>query len=137
MQSIVVLGATGSIGRSTLDVIARHPERYRVVALAAHSQIDLLETQIRQFAPAYAVVVDPVAAETLRQRVAQAGLRTEVLTGSDALTTLVRLPEVDTVMAAIVGAAGLPSAIAAAEASKRVLLANKEALVIIGPFPKK
>ena len=132
MQSIVVLGATGSIGRSTLDVIARHPERYRVVALAAHSQIDLLETQIRQFAPAYAVVVDPVAAETLRQRVAQAGLRTEVLTGSDALTTLVRLPEVDTVMAAIVGAAGLPSAIAAAEAGKRVLLANKEALVMAG-----
>ena len=132
MQSIVVLGATGSIGRSTLDVIARHPDRYRVLALAAHSRIDLLETQIRAFAPAYAVVVDPVAAETLRQRVAAAGLKTDVLTGSDALTTVVSLPEVDIVMAAIVGAAGLPSAIAAAEAGKRVLLANKEALVMAG-----
>ncbi len=132
MQSIVVLGATGSIGRSTLDVIARHPDRYRVLALAAHSRIDLLETQIRAFAPAYAVVVDPVAAETLRQRVAVAGLKTDVLTGSDALTTVVSLPEVDIVMAAIVGAAGLPSAIAAAEAGKRVLLANKEALVMAG-----
>ena len=132
MQSIVVLGSTGSIGRNTLDVIARHPDRYRVLALAAHSRIDLLETQIRAFAPVYAVVVDPVAAETLRQRVVSAGLKTEILAGSDALKTLVSLPEVDTVMAAIVGAAGLPSAMAAAEAGKRVLLANKEALVMAG-----
>lgn len=132
MQSIAVLGSTGSIGQSTLDVVARHPDRYRVVALAANRHIDLLESQIRQFNPEYTVVVDPVAAETLRQRVAAAGLKTQILTGSEAITEIVRLPEVDTVMAAIVGAAGLPSAIAAAEAGKRVLLANKEALVMAG-----
>lgn len=132
MQSIAVLGSTGSIGQSTLDVIARHPDRYQVLALAAHSRIDLLEAQVRQFQPAYAVVVDPVAGETLRQRVDAAGLNTCILIGHDAVTDLVRLPEVDTVMAAIVGAAGLPSAIAAAEAGKRILLANKEALVMAG-----
>ena len=133
MQSIAVLGSTGSIGQNTLDVIARHPDRYRVVALAAHSRIDLLEQQIRQFDPPLVVVVDPKAAETLRARLTTAGLQTQVLTGSDALYEVVRLPEVDTVMAAIVGAAGLPSALAAAEAGKRVLLANKEALVMAGP----
>ena len=133
MQSIAVLGSTGSIGQNTLDVIARHPDRYRVVALAAHSRIDLLEQQIRQFDPPLVVVVDPKAAETLRARLTTAGLQTQVLTGSDALSEVVRLPEVDTVMAAIVGAAGLPSALAAAEAGKRVLLANKEALVMAGP----
>ena len=132
MQSIAVLGSTGSIGQNTLDVIARHPDRYRVFALAANRQIDLLEAQIRQFKPSLAVVVDPVAAETLRQRLTDARLQTQVLTGSDAMVDLVRLPEVDTVMAAIVGAAGLPSALAAAEAGKRVLLANKEALVMAG-----
>ena len=133
MQSIAVLGSTGSIGQNTLDVIARHPDRYRVVALAAHHRIDLLETQIRQFDPPLVVVVDPAAAETLRSRLTTSGLKTQVLTGSDALSEVVRLPEVDTVMAAIVGAAGLPSALAAAEAGKRVLLANKEALVMAGP----
>ena len=133
MQSIAVLGSTGSIGQSTLDVIARHPDRYRVAALAAHSRIDLLETQIRLFNPPLAVVVDAQAAETLRLRLKTAGLQTQVLTGSDSLSEVVRLPEVDTVMAAIVGAAGLPSALAAAEAGKRVLLANKEALVMAGP----
>ena len=133
MQSIAVLGSTGSIGQNTLDVIARHPDRYRVFALAAHHRIDLLETQIRQFEPPLAIVVDVEAAETLRSRLTTAGLKTQILTGSDAIADVVRLPEVDTVMAAIVGAAGLPSALAAAEAGKRVLLANKEALVMAGP----
>lgn len=132
MQRIAVLGSTGSIGQNTLDVVARHPDRYQVAALAAHSRIDLLEAQIRQFEPDFAVVVDPEAGETLRQRLHTDGIKTQILIGSTALSVIVRIPEVDTVMAAIVGAAGLPSAIAAAEAGKRVLLANKEALVMAG-----
>lgn len=133
MQNLAVLGSTGSIGRSTLDVVARHPDRYRVEALAAHSRIDLLEAQIRQFRPSVAVVVDAQAAHTLKQRLAGAGLGTEIVSGSDSVVRIARDPSVDTVMAAIVGAAGLPSALAAAEAGKRVLLANKEALVMAGP----
>ena len=132
MQRIAVLGSTGSIGQNTLDVVARHPDRYQVAALAAHSRIDLLEAQIRQFEPDFAVVVDPEAGETLRQRLHTDGIKTQILIGSSALSDIVRIPEIDTVMAAIVGAAGLPSAIAAAEAGKRVLLANKEALVMAG-----
>ena len=132
MQRIAVLGSTGSIGQNTLDVVARHPDRYQVAALAAHSRIDLLEAQIRQFEPDFAVVVDPEAGETLRQRLHTDGIKTQILIGSSALSVIVRIPEIDTVMAAIVGAAGLPSAIAAAEAGKRVLLANKEALVMAG-----
>jgi 1-deoxy-D-xylulose-5-phosphate reductoisomerase len=132
MQRIAVLGSTGSIGQNTLDVIARHPDRYRVVALAAHSRIDLLEGQVRQFEPDYVVVVDEAAGELLRQRLQITGLRTRILIGAEPVVDIARLPEVDMVMAAIVGAAGLPSAIAAAEAGKRVLLANKEALVMAG-----
>lgn len=132
-QRIVVLGATGSIGQSTLDVVARHPDRYQIFALAALRQIDLLEKQIDQFQPTVVAVVDPIAAETLRTRLQARGISTVVITGSEALNTLAQHPEVDTVMAAIVGAAGLPSALAAAEAGKRVLLANKEALVMAGP----
>ena len=132
MQRIAVIGSTGSIGQNTLDVVARHPDRYQVAALAAHSRIDLLEAQIRQFEPDFAVVVDPEAGETLRQRLHTDGIKTQILIGSTALSDIVRIPEIDTVMAAIVGAAGLPSAIAAAEAGKRVLLANKEALVMAG-----
>ncbi|MEN9902066.1 MAG: 1-deoxy-D-xylulose 5-phosphate reductoisomerase [Pseudomonadota bacterium] len=132
-QRVVVLGSTGSIGQSTLDVIARHPERYRVYALAALRQIDLLETQIDRFNPAVVVVVDPAAAEQLQTRLRSKGATVDVQTGADALVKLVQSPQIDTVMAAIVGAAGLPSALAAAEAGKRVLLANKEALVMAGP----
>lgn len=135
MQRIAVLGSTGSIGQNTLDVIARHPDRYKVVALAAHRQIDLLEDQIRRFEPEYAVVVDAAAGDLLRQRLRADGAKppgTQVLIGSVALSDIVVRSDVDTVMAAIVGAAGLPSAIAAAEAGKRVLLANKEALVMAG-----
>lgn len=131
MQSIAVLGSTGSIGQNTLDVIARHPDRYRAIALAAHSRIDLLEQQILQFRPDFAVVVDPAAGETLRLRLA-GSVNTQILTGSEAIVDIARHPAVETVMAAIVGAAGLPSAMAAAEAGKRLLLANKEALVMAG-----
>ena len=133
LQRVVVLGSTGSIGQSTLDVIGRHPERYRVHALAALRQIDLLEAQIDQFNPVLVVVVDPAAAADLQVRLTAKGSTVEVQTGSDALVRLVKTPGIDTVMAAIVGAAGLPSALAAAEAGKRVLLANKEALVMAGP----
>ncbi len=131
MQSIAVLGSTGSIGQNTLDVIARHSDRYRAIALAAHSRIDLLEQQILQFRPDFAVVVDPAAGETLRLRLA-GSVNTQILTGSEAIVDIARHPAVETVMAAIVGAAGLPSAMAAAEAGKRLLLANKEALVMAG-----
>jgi len=132
-QRIVVLGSTGSIGQSTLDVIRRHPARYQVIALAALRQIDLLESQIHAFQPAVVVVVDPQAAATLQARLQAQGCATTVLAGAAALNAIVQREDVDTVMAAIVGAAGLPSALAAAEAGKRVLLANKEALVMAGP----
>ena len=131
-QGIAVLGATGSVGCNTLDVIARHPERYRVVALTAHRQLDKLFEQALRFHPDYLVVADADAAESLRARLADAGLRAEVLHGADALVQVASLPEVDAVMAAIVGAAGLPSALAAARAGKRMLLANKESLVVAG-----
>lgn len=132
-QRVVVLGSTGSIGQNTLDVIGRHPDRYNVYALAALRQIDLLESQIDRFNPEVVVVVDSVAAAELKTRLAARGCAVDVQTGADALVQLVQLPDVDTVMAAIVGAAGLPSALAAAEAGKRLLLANKEALVMAGP----
>lgn len=132
-QRVVVLGSTGSIGQNTLDVIGRHPDRYKVYALAALRQIDLLESQIDRFNPEVVVVVDSVAAAELKTRLAARGCAVDVQTGADALVQLVQLPDVDTVMAAIVGAAGLPSALAAAEAGKRLLLANKEALVMAGP----
>lgn len=132
LQRIAVLGSTGSIGQSTLDVIARHPTRYQVIGLAAHSRIDLLETQVRAFNPAVVVVVDPKSAEQLANRLRQEGFSTEVQCGEAAVAALAAREDVDTVMAAIVGAAGLPSALAAAEAGKRVLLANKESLVMAG-----
>lgn len=132
LQCIAVLGSTGSIGQSTLDVIARHPERYRVLGLAAHSRIDLLEAQVCAFNPVVVVVVDPVAAAQLETRLRQKGLTTEVQSGEAAVVALAARDDVDTVMAAIVGAAGLPSALAAAKAGKRVLLANKESLVMAG-----
>ena len=132
MQQITILGATGSIGVNTLDVIARHPERFRVYALTANRQWERLFEQCRQFKPRYAVLLDAVAAEQLQRRLKQAGLRTEVLQGMAALEQVSRAPEVAMVMAAIVGAAGLQPALAAAQAGKRVLLANKEALVMSG-----
>ena len=132
MQYITILGSTGSIGTSTLDVIARHPEKFKVVALTANSQVDLLFKQCLQFKPRYAAMVDEVAAALLRHRVREAGLSTEVLSGVAALEQVAALPEVKTVMAAIVGAAGLRPTLAAAQAKKKILLANKETLVMAG-----
>ena len=132
MQHLTVLGSTGSIGTSTLDVVARHPDKFRIVALTANSQVDLLFRQCQQFKPGYAVMLDEAAAIQLRQRVREAGLSTEVLSGVAALEQVVVLPEVDAVMAAIVGAAGLRPTLAAAHAGKKILLANKETLVMAG-----
>lgn len=131
-QQVCVLGSTGSIGTSTLDVIARHPDRYRVFALSAMSRVDELAAQCVQFQPRFAVLPDAALAAQLRATLREAGLRTEVLVGMDALSEVAAHPEVDAVMAAIVGAAGLPPAMAAARAGKRLLLANKEAIVLGG-----
>ncbi len=131
-MGVAVLGSTGSIGLNTLDVIARHPERFRVVALSAYRQIDPLWEQVRHWQPPYAVVADPDCAGELERRVAAAGLATEVLAGADGLEAVVSLAETDAVMAAIVGAAGMASTLAAARAGKRILLANKESLVMAG-----
>jgi 1-deoxy-D-xylulose-5-phosphate reductoisomerase len=133
-QRITVLGATGSIGQNTLDVIARHPDRYRVFALTASRQVDVLFEQCRRHAPRYAVMVDRDSAAALRQRVQEAKLPVEVLEGPEALCAVSEAPEVDAVMAAIVGAAGLAPSLAAARAGKKLLLANKEALVVGGEF---
>jgi len=128
---ISVLGSTGSIGESTLDVIARHPEKYSVYALAAHASVDKMLQQCSQFAPRYAVMADAQAAQELHQRLPrEAGI--EVLQGESGLEAVVTAQEVDVVMAAIVGAAGLPSTLAAARAGKTLLLANKESLVMGG-----
>jgi 1-deoxy-D-xylulose-5-phosphate reductoisomerase len=132
VQNLTVLGATGTIGMNTLDVVARHPGRFRVVALSANSQVERLFEQCRQFGPDYAVLLDPDAAEQLERKVAAAGLATQVLCGIEALEKVASLPQVDSVMAAIVGAAGLRPALAAAKAGKRILLANKETLVMSG-----
>ncbi|HEY9148065.1 MAG TPA: 1-deoxy-D-xylulose-5-phosphate reductoisomerase, partial [Gammaproteobacteria bacterium] len=131
-RAVCVLGATGSIGISTLDVLARHPERYRVIALTANRQVERLLQQCLTHQPRYAVMVEEEAAERLRQGLQQKGCATEVLSGVAGLEYVASLDEVDTVMAAIVGAAGLPPTLAAARHGKRVLLANKEALVMSG-----
>jgi 1-deoxy-D-xylulose-5-phosphate reductoisomerase len=132
MQRITILGATGSIGVSTLDVLARHPERYAVYALSAHSRVEELAAQCVQFRPARAVVGTAAAAERLQALLRAAGVKTEVEHGEAALCAIASAPEVDSVMAAIVGAAGLAPTLAAARAGKKVLLANKEALVMSG-----
>ncbi|MEQ6290449.1 1-deoxy-D-xylulose-5-phosphate reductoisomerase [Vogesella sp. GCM10023246] len=132
IQKITVLGSTGSIGGSTLDVVAMHPERYQVYALAANSQVDKLFEQCQRFQPAFAALVDAAAAAQLRNRLAAAGSHTEVLHGVAALEAVATAADVDMVMAAIVGAAGLRPTIAAALAGKRILLANKESLVVAG-----
>lgn len=129
---LTILGATGSVGRSTLDVVARHPDRYRVYALAANRHDEALAEQCLRFSPRYAVLADASAARRLRVRLHEAGSTTEVLSGADAMVEVAGAAEVDVVMAAIVGAAGLEAAIAAAGAGKRILLANKEALVMAG-----
>ena len=134
LRNVVVLGATGSIGVSTLDVIARHPDRFRVLALTAHRQIDRLFDQIIAFAPRFAVVDEAPAARQLAERLERAGSATVVMHGAKSLEAVAAHAEVDTVMAAIVGIAGLRPALAAVTAGKQVLLANKEALVTAGPL---
>jgi len=131
-KGICILGSSGTIGVNTLDVLARHPEQFHVVALSANKSVEKLEEQCLSVNPQYAVMVDEDAAEQLRQRLKQNHCDTEVLAGKEALETIASLPEVDYVMAAIVGAAGLLPNLAAAKAGKRVLLANKESLVMSG-----
>lgn len=127
-----MLGATGSIGASTLDVIARHTDRYAVFALSGHSRMDVLYQQCISHQPVFAVVCDPAQAAGLQDRLTLAGLSTRVLHGPEALAEVSSDQRVDVVMAAIVGAAGLAPTLAAVRAGKRVLLANKEALVMSG-----
>jgi 1-deoxy-D-xylulose-5-phosphate reductoisomerase len=132
LQHITVLGSTGSIGKSTLDVVSRHPDKYQIFALTAYQQDELLFEQCTRFKPRFAVMLDEQACKRLVQRIASAGLKTEVLCGVAALEQVSSAPEVDAVMAAIVGAAGLRPTLAAARAGKRILLANKETLVMAG-----
>ena len=131
-RRLTVLGATGSIGQSTLDVVARHPDRFEVFALSAHRQHEKLLELCLQFSPQYAVVGDESAADSLARALRSAGSRTAVLWGEAALEDIAAAEPVDMVMAAIVGAAGLRPTLAAARAGKKVLLANKEALVLSG-----
>jgi 1-deoxy-D-xylulose-5-phosphate reductoisomerase len=131
-QRITVLGATGSIGANTLDVAARHPERYDIFAITAFSRIDALAEQCRRHRPRFAVVGTAADASRLSATLREEGLAIEVLSGTTGLEQVAAMPEVDAVMAAIVGAAGLGPTLAAVRAGKRVLLANKEALVMAG-----
>ncbi|MET3177114.1 UNVERIFIED_ORG: 1-deoxy-D-xylulose-5-phosphate reductoisomerase [Variovorax guangxiensis] len=131
-QRVTVLGSTGSVGVSTLDVISRHPERFEVFALSAATKVDELLAQCAQFSPKFAVMASAPHAAVLAEKLKQNGLKTVVLMGDDALETIASHEEADSVMAAIVGAAGLGPCLAAARAGKRLLLANKEALVVGG-----
>lgn len=132
LQQITVLGATGSIGSSTLDVIAQHPERYQAFALTAHTRINELKALCLRYRPRFAVVAEAADAQRLQGDLRAAGVATVVLVGPQGLCEVAAHPEVDAVMAAIVGAAGLESAMAAVTAGKKILLANKEALVMSG-----
>jgi 1-deoxy-D-xylulose-5-phosphate reductoisomerase len=131
-QRVCVLGSTGSIGTNTLDVLARHPDRFEVFALTANRRVDELFEQCIQFRPRYAAMADAAQAGVLRERLRRCGSSTEVLDGKQALDDLASHPQVHIVMAAIVGAAGLTACVSAALAGKRLLLANKEALVVGG-----
>ena len=132
MKRLAILGSTGSIGVSTLAVVDRHPERFEVVALSADRQVESLFEQCRRYRPRYAAMADAAAAAQLRLKIRASGLDCEVVSGAAALERIAAVPEVDTVMAAIVGSAGLRSTLAAAHAGKQLLLANKEALVMAG-----
>lgn len=131
-QVLTILGSTGSIGESTLDVVSRHPEKFRVFALAGHRQVDKLAAQCKQFRPEYAVVGDAGHAAELEKKLKQESISTQVLYGAQALIDVASADEVSGVMCAIVGAAGLPSALAAAQKGKTIYLANKETLVVSG-----
>jgi 1-deoxy-D-xylulose-5-phosphate reductoisomerase len=132
MHTITLLGATGSIGDSTLDVVARHPDRFTVGALAAHRNHTKMLALCRRFRPPVAALADRDAAHALAQALAAEALPTRVLAGEEGLVEAASLPGVDTVLAAIVGGVGLPATLAAAQSGKRILLANKEAMVIGG-----
>lgn len=132
-QLITVLGSTGSIGSSTLDVVELHPDKFQVFALTAARNVEILCRQIQKWKPRYAVLIDPDAYELLSKQL-PSGICTELLFGEEALAFVASHPDVDQVMAAIVGAAGLAPTIAAANVGKRVLLANKESLVMAGPL---
>ena len=131
-QVLTILGSTGSIGESTLDVVSRHPEKFRVFALAGHRQVDKLAAQCKQFCPEYAVVGDAGHAAELEKKLKQEGISTQVLYGAQSLIEVASADEVSGVICAIVGAAGLPSALAAAQKGKTIYLANKETLVVSG-----
>ena len=131
-KGVTVLGSTGSIGESTLDVLARHSHLYQIIALSAQSNVERLSVQCQRFQPAYAVMQNTEAAQRLEQKLKSLGVATQVLSGVQGLEYIAALPQVDYVMAAIVGAAGLAPTLAAARTGKRILLANKEALVMSG-----
>ena len=132
VKGICILGATGSIGVNTLDVAARHPDKYKIVALSANGQVDRLVEQCEQYQPEYAVMANEKAADELASKLKSKNSSVQVLSGIEGLEKIASLPQVDYVMAAIVGAAGLKPTLAAARAGKRILLANKEALVMSG-----
>ncbi len=134
MKNVAVLGATGSIGGSTLDVIARHPDRFRASVLTAHRQVEALAALCAQHRPDLAVIADPSLEAELARRLAAGGVRCEVASGHAALAAAAAGELCDTVVAAIVGAAGLESTLAAAYAGKHLLLANKESIVMAGPL---
>ena len=133
-MGVAILGATGTIGEHTLDVIARHPERFRAVALGARRDVGKLLAQCERFRPDYAALAEPQAAADLERALRQRGLPTRVLAGPGALEHIAALPEAPAVMAGIVGAAGLASTLAAARAGQRLMIANKESLVMAGPL---
>jgi len=132
IKNIAVLGATGSIGLSTLDVIARHPDKYRAAVLSAYSKVDDLLDLCKKFKPDIAIIVEHNAYPALQEGLKKLGLATRAMSGAQALIEVAAAPEFDTVLAAIVGAAGMPSTLAAAKAGKRLLLANKESVVVAG-----
>ena len=132
IRQITILGSTGSIGDSTLDVIARHPDRFQAFALTANHNVEKMLSQCRRFQPRYAVMLNEKSAEQLADAIRADGIKTEILSGIESLEKVASLPEVDAVMAAIVGAAGIRPTFAAARSGKLVLLANKETLVMAG-----
>ncbi len=134
MNNVAILGSTGSVGEHTLDVIARHPDRFRVFALGAHRNVEKLAEQCARFSVPYAAIADASLVGRLRDALRARKANTQVFGGADGLTGIASHPEVHSVMAAIVGAAGLPSTLAAARAGKRLLLANKDSLVMAGPL---
>ena len=132
MRGVAILGSTGSIGLSTLDVIARHPDSYRVVALSANTDVDAMFAQCRQFVPELVAMADPDSAATLQQRLLAEGLKIDVISGPAGLEAVATHPDASDLMAAIVGAAGVLPTLAAVRLGRRILLANKEALVVSG-----